>query len=269
MASSSALPKLEHFNVHHPTQYVAHVEINRPAKLNAFIQGYYIPTRMRPRSCRLLLTVTRMWLELRTIFEALSVDPGVRCIVLSGAGDRAFTTGLDVQAAAAESAVFQPALAGDSARQSWLIRRHIIQFQDCISAIERCEKPVICVLHGFCLGLAIDIASCTDVRFCSADTIFAVQEVEIGLAADVGTLSRLPKVVGNYGWVKDVCLTARRFGAAEAEKVGFVQALHADKSKTLEAATQRATLVAAKSPVAVQSTKELLNWSRDHTVQDG
>ena len=210
-----------------------------------------------------------MWLELRTIFDGLSADPNVRAVVLSGAGDRAFTTGLDVQAAAAESPVFQTDSPLDGARRAALIRQHIAEFQDCISAIERCDKPVICALHGYCLGLAVDIAVCADVRVCAADAVFAVKEVDIGLAADVGTLSRLPKVVGNAGWVKDVCLSARLFKAAEAEKVGFVARVYPGKAELVKAAVEWATLVASKSPVAVQGTKELLNWSRDHSVQDG
>ena len=86
---------------------------------------------------------------------------------------------------------------------------------------------------------------------------------DIGLAADVGSLSRLPKVVGNYGWVKEVCLSARVFGAEEVSRVAE------SKGKAVEEALGLAELIASKSPVAVQGTKELLNWSRDHSVQDG
>ena len=82
-------------------------------------------------------------------------------------------------------------------------------------------------------------------------------------------MTRLPKVVGNYSWVKDVCLSARIFEAEEAIKVGFVSMVTENKEKAMESAFKWASLVAEKSPVAVQSTKELLNWSRDHSVQDG
>jgi delta(3,5)-delta(2,4)-dienoyl-CoA isomerase len=128
---------------------------------------------------------------------------------------------------------------------------------------------VICVLHGYALGLAIDLSSCCDVRVCSADTKFAVKEVDIGLAADIGTLSRLPKIVGSFSWVKDVCLSARIFGAEEALRVGFVSDVQPSKQKAFEEALRLATLIASKSPIAVHGTKELLNYSRDHTVQDG
>ena len=207
-----------------------------------------------------------MWLELREVFDSLSTDAEVRAVVLTGAGDRAFSAGLDVQAAG--SSLFQTSTL-DGSRQAAAKRRHITEFQGCVSAIERCEKPVICAMHGYAFGLAIDIAVCADVRLCSADAVFAVKEVDIGLAADVGSLNRLPKIVGNFGWVKDVCLTARQFRPAEAEKVGFVTGVYPDKAQAVTAAIEWASLVATKSPVAVQGTKELLNWSRDRNVQDG
>ncbi|OTA70303.1 ClpP/crotonase [Hypoxylon sp. EC38] len=237
----------KHFLISSPSEYVAHVEINRPSKLNAFTE--------------------EMWIELGKIFAKLSHDPEVRAVVFSAAGDRAFTAGLDVQAAS------QGGLVGDNgeldgARQATKHRRQIVEFQDCISQIEKCEKPVILVMHGISIGLAIDIACCADVRICSRDTKFAVKEVDIGMAADIGTLSRLPKIVSSFSWVKDVCLTARGFGADEALAVGFVSQVLETKAKAIEAATKLASLIASKSPVAVQGTKELLNHARDNTVAD-
>ncbi len=105
-------------------------------------------------------------------------------------------------------------------------------------------------------------------RICSRDVRFAVKEVDIGMAADIGTLARLPKIVGSASWVKDVCLTARDFGAAEALQVGFVSQVHESKATALEAALKMARLLASKSPVGVQGTKELLNHARDHNVRE-
>ena len=130
------------------------------------------------------------------------------------------------------------------------------------------SAAVICVLHGIALGLAIDLTSATDIRICSQDTRFAVKEVDIGMAADIGTLARLPKAVSNASWVKDVCLTARDFGAAEALAVGFVSQVHESKAAAVGAAFKMAEAIASKSPIAVQSTKELLNHARDHTVSE-
>jgi Delta3,5-Delta2,4-dienoyl-CoA isomerase len=128
---------------------------------------------------------------------------------------------------------------------------------------------VICVAHGFCYGLGIDIACATDIRICAQNTRFAVKEVDIGLAADIGTLSRLPKIVGNASWVKEVCLTARDFSVAEALEQGFVSRVFESKADASEAALKLASSIASKSPVAVQGTKELLGYSRDHSVEEG
>jgi len=123
-------------------------------------------------------------------------------------------------------------------------------------------------MHGVSFGLAIDMSTCADIRICTADTKFAVKEVDIGLAADIGTLSRLPKVVGNFSWVKEVCLSARIFSGEEAFRVGFVSHVLNTKAEALAKGMEIAKLLATKSPVAVQSTKELLNHARDNTVAD-
>lgn len=239
----------KHFLLSTPSPYVAHVEINRPSKLNAFYE--------------------EMWLEFKTVFDTLSTDPEVRAIILSGAGAKAFTAGLDVEAASQSGVLGKKGGAPqDVARKAVGIKRHVAEFQDCISSVEKCEKPVICVLHGFSFGLGIDISTCADIRICSADTKFSVKEVDIGLAADIGTLTRLPKVVGNFSWVKDVAMSARVFGAEEAYRVGFVSQVLENKERAIEAALKLATLLASKSPVAVSGTKELLNHARDHNVAD-
>ncbi|PGG99756.1 hypothetical protein AJ80_09300 [Polytolypa hystricis UAMH7299] len=239
--------KYTHFNVTFPREYVAHIETNRPEKLNSFYQP--------------------MWLELRTILDTLSHSPDVRALILSGAGPRAFTAGLDVKAAS--TSLFAKDESLDGARVAARLRRDVLEFQDCVTALERCEKPVIVVMHGISFGLGIDLATAADIRICARDVRFSVKEVDIGLAADVGSLSRLPKVVGHFGWVKEVCLSAREFGAEEAARVGFVNSVHESKEAAIQAGLDLAVSIASKSPVAVQGTKELLNWSRDHSVQDG
>jgi len=239
----------KHFLVDTPAPYVAHVQINRPKKLNAFFE--------------------EMWLEFKTVIDTLSLSSDVRAIIISGAGDRAFTAGLDVQAASQNGILAQTSTTPpDAARKAVLIKRHVQEFQDCVSSVEKCEKPVIIVMHGISFGLAIDMSTCADIRICTSDTKFAVKEVDIGLAADVGTLSRLPKVVGNFSWVKDVCLSARIFSGDEALRVGFVSYVLKTKKEAIGKALEVASLLAEKSPVAVQSTKELLNHARDNKLAD-
>lgn len=127
---------------------------------------------------------------------------------------------------------------------------------------------MICVMHGYTFGLGLDISTCADIRICAADTKFSVKEVDIGLAADIGTLTRLPKVVGSFSWVKDVAMTARIFGAEEALRVGFVSEVLETKDKAVESALKKAAYLASKSPIAVTGTKELLNHARDNNIAD-
>ncbi|KAK0762427.1 hypothetical protein N5P37_005240 [Trichoderma harzianum] len=234
------------FTVTSPKPFVAHVQIQRPDKLNAFSEA--------------------MWLEFGRVFQQLSADADVRAVVLSGAGDKAFTAGLDVQSASQDSTLMSDQK--DPARKAKGMRAQIEEFQASIGAMEKCEKPVIAAMHGIALGLAIDISCTADIRICASNTRFAVKEVDIGLAADIGTLARLPKIVGSTSWVKDVCLTARDFSAQEALAVGFVSQVHEGKEKTVQVAIDLAANIAEKSPVAVQGTKELLNHARDHSTVD-
>ncbi|KAI4113724.1 MAG: hypothetical protein LQ345_005355 [Seirophora villosa] len=292
MAEADSPPTSQYFNLTYPLPYVAHVEINRPEKLNAFVEP--------------------MWLALPPLFSYLSNSPSVRSIILSGAGPRAFTTGLDVAAATTSGPLSQrappeapsptstpsdpnanasnrysqptgtpytsqkpppppPTSPPDPARLARSLLTHITTFQTCISSLERCAKPVIAIMHGYCYGLGVDLSLCADVRICSADTRFAVKEVDIGLAADLGTLSRLGKSVASASWAKDVCLTGREFDAQEALRMGFVSRVvdEGGKEGCLKEGLRWAGTVAEKSPVAVQGTKELLNWSRDRGVEDG
>lgn len=207
-----------------------------------------------------------MWLNLSAIFKKLSHDPSIRAILLTGSGPRAFTAGLDVHAAS-QGTITQTS--SDAARTANTLRRHILEFQDCITALEKCEKPVIAVLHGISFGLALDMCLACDIRFSTKDTRFSVKEVDIGLAADIGTLSRLPHAVGNHSWVKEVALSARIFGSDEALTHGLVSRVCKDKEEAVGEALKLAQLIASKSPVAVLGTKEIINYSRDHSVQDG
>lgn len=246
--ASSDYSNFENFNITFPAEYVAQVQIDRPKKMNAFTEP--------------------MFHNLQAIFNRLSHDPDVRVVILTGNGDRAFTAGLDVKSAA-EGGIILGGGNVDAARKATRLRRHVQEYQDAVSAIEKCEKPVIAVMHGISYGLAIDMTTCCDIRICAKDTRFSVREVEIGLAADVGTLSRLPYSGISMSFVKDVSLTARDWSAQEAMQVGFVSGVYESKQAVLDRALELGKLIATKSPVAVQSTKEVINFSRDHTIADG
>lgn len=207
-----------------------------------------------------------MWTELTSVFDNLSDDPDCRAIVLSGRG-KLFTAGLDLIGAAAIGQ--QLAAVDDVARKAKILSHKIRAYQSTVTSLERCAKPVLAAVHSGCVGAGVDLITAADVRYCTQDAWFTVKEVDIGMAADVGTLQRLPKVVGNQSVVREWCLTGRRFGAAEAEKVGLLSAVFETHAEMVAHAMQVAADIAAKSPVAVQATKKNLVYSLDHTTQEG
>lgn len=138
-------------------------------------------------------------------------------------------------------------------------------WQDAINQIEQCDKPVIAAVSGIAYGLAIDICCACDIRYARP-----YQEVDIGIAADMGTLSRLGNVVGNDSLARELAFTARPFKAEEAVKMGFVsRVVQGGHDGVVDAALALARIIGSKSPVAVLGTKHLLNYSRDHTVAEG
>uniref|UniRef100_A0A8C4WS76 Enoyl CoA hydratase 1, peroxisomal n=1 Tax=Eptatretus burgeri TaxID=7764 RepID=A0A8C4WS76_EPTBU len=156
----------------------------------------------------------------------------------------------------------------DTARKSWHLRQFIKQCQDSFSVLEKCLKPVIAAVHGACIGGGIDMITACDIRLCTHDAWFQVKEVDIGLAADVGTLQRLPKVIGNRSLVCELAYTGRKMMSDEAHCCGLISQIFQDKDSMMDGAFELASEIASKSPVAVQGTKRNLLYSRDHTIQD-
>lgn len=124
-------------------------------------------------------------------------------------------------------------------------------------------------MHGYALGGAIDISCACDIRLCASNTVFSIREAAIGLAADLGTLSRIPKLGISHSWIKELALTARDFSAEEALKFGFVSGVEKTKDDTMKKAMQMAQQITKLSPVAVEGTKRVLDFSREHQVKDG
>jgi delta(3,5)-delta(2,4)-dienoyl-CoA isomerase len=149
------------------------------------------------------------------------------------------------------------------------MERSIIAPQEGITALERCRKPIIVAMHGAVIGGGIDLATAGDIRYCSADTFFSIAEVKVGLAADVGTLQRLPKVVGNDSVVRELAFTGRRMDAEEARHLGLISKVLPNKTECWNAARATAMEIAKLSPIAILGTKISLTYSRDHTTQEG
>jgi Delta3,5-Delta2,4-dienoyl-CoA isomerase len=121
-------------------------------------------------------------------------------------------------------------------------------------------------LFGTLLGAGVDVACCCDIRICAEDTLFSVKEVDFAIAADLGTLTRLPKAVSSGSWAKSVCLTGMPFTAAQALDQGFVSDVYPSKDECIRSAQQLARIIASKSPVATIGVKAIMNHATDHTV---
>lgn len=229
-----------------PRESVFHVEINRPDKYNAMNKAF--------------------WREIGQCFEKLADDKDCRAIVLSGSG-KIFTAGIDL----ADLTEIAGVVMGDDdlARKSRTLRKVIESYQQSFTSLEKCPKPVIAAVHSACVGGGVDLICSADIRYCTNDAWFQIKEVEVGLAADVGTLQRLPKIIGNESLVRELSFSARKMFSSEAFKCGLVSRIFVDKESLLTAALDMASVIASKSPVAVQTTKMALIHARDHSVQEG
>ncbi|XP_029301694.1 delta(3,5)-Delta(2,4)-dienoyl-CoA isomerase, mitochondrial isoform X1 [Cottoperca gobio] len=244
-SSGSAISPYTSLAISHPAESITHVELNRPEKRNAMNRAF--------------------WSEMVDCFNEIAADPDCRVVIISGAG-KLFTAGIDLMDMAGD--ILQPE-GDDGARISWNIRKTIVKYQETFSVIEKCPKPVVVAVHGACVGGGVDLITACDIRLCTQDAWFQIKEVDIGLAADVGTLQRLPKVIGSRSLVNELALTARKMFADEAKSSGLVSRVFADKEAMIAGALEMAGEIAGRSPVAVQGTKINLIYSRDHSVAEG
>lgn len=222
--------------------HIASVAFNRPHKANSLNE--------------------EAWMEMKTIFETLHKDPEVRVIVLSGEGKH-FCAGIDLSMLM-DISQFSESCEG---RKRERVREKIIFLQDCITAIEKCRKPVLAAIHGSAVGGAVDIISACDMRYCTNDAYFSIQEINLGLVADIGTLQRLPKII-NPGIMAELAYTGRKVFGAEAKEIALVNRVYDDKESMMEEVMGIAKEIATKSPLCIRGTKEILLYTRDHTVDE-
>ncbi|TRY72018.1 hypothetical protein TCAL_03386 [Tigriopus californicus] len=244
--SSDAMNKFQALEVKEAAPFVYQVSLNRPEKRNALNKT--------------------MWHEIGAVFEELAHDEDCRAIVLTGNGPM-FTAGIDLNDLTSLASVVTSD--DDVAKKAKVLYKTIRDYQIPFNRLEECSKPVIAAVHNACVGGGVDLITAADIRICTQDTYFQVKEVDVGLAADVGTLQRLPKVLGNQSLVRELCFTARKFPSDEAKHAGFVSQVYPDKETMLNEALSLAKEIAEKSPVAVQGTKSSLIYARDHSVEDG
>lgn len=223
--------------------HIAQVSFNRPQKANCLHK--------------------EAWDEMQLIFERMHDDPDVRVIVLTGEGKH-FCAGIDLSLLMGMQQYNEIDCEG---RKREMIRKFIFQLQDNISAIEKCRKPVLAAIHGACVGGAVDIVSACDIRYCTDDAYFSIKEIDLGLVADIGTLQRLPKII-NSGIVAEMAYTGRKVMGTEAEKISLVNQSFPTREALLEKVMETAKMIASKSPLCIRGTKEILLYTRDHSVAD-
>ena len=224
--------------------HIATVRLNRPEKANAMNAA--------------------MWQEIRQAFTWVDATPEARVAVLQGEG-RYFTAGIDLQLMMG----LGPQIANEcDGRTREALRRVILDMQDTLTSLERCRKPVLAAIHGGCIGGGIDLITCADMRYCSADASFTIKEIDIGMTADVGTLQRLPRLVGE-GITRELAYTGRTFDAAEARSIGLVNRVFDSREALVAGVREIAATIAAKSPLSIRGTKEMITYAREHSVADG
>lgn len=223
--------------------HIATVRLNRPEKANAMNAA--------------------MWQEIRQAFEWVDASSEARVAVLAGEG-KYFTAGIDLQ-----MMMGLPAQIADDCegRMREKLRRLILDLQDTLTSLERCRKPVLAAIAGGCIGGGIDLITCADMRYASSDAFFTIKEIDIGMVADVGTLQRLPKLIGQ-GFTRELAYTGRTFDALEAQSMGLVNRVFESREALYAGVQAIAAEIAAKSPLSIRGTKEMLNYARDHSVAD-
>jgi enoyl-CoA hydratase len=197
--------------------------------------------------------------EITDVFHSLATDDSVWVIILKS-NARIFSAGLDLK----------DAVTGASGGAKQLLDIPIIEKNifECCHAIEECKKPVIAAVHGKCVGAGLDIISSCDLRFCTQDAEFSLREARIGIVADMGVLQRLPLIIGQM-YTRQMAFTGRFFSAAEVAKMGLVIDVYPDQAAMLAAAKTLAEEIMESAPLAVQNTKEVLNYSRFVSLKEG
>jgi enoyl-CoA hydratase len=194
-------------------------------------------------------------------FERFDEDSSVRVAVIKAEG-KSFTAGLDL----VEFGSLLGGGIGPDTREE--LRKTILKCQESINAIERCRKPVIAAVHSHCIGGGVDLLCACDIRMATKDAVFSIRETPMGLIADLGTLQRLPHIIG-HGWFRELALTGRDFTAQEAPQIGFITRIGEDRQGLYEEAKGIASQIAACPPLAVQGAKEVILYSRDQGVYAG
>jgi len=228
------------------TNHVASLVLSRPDELNTMSRDF--------------------WVELGDVLEEINRNSDIRVVVMSSTGKH-FCAGMDLNAFANGVDNIPDDKKPDDARIGEAVYRVAKELQEYISTLEKIRVPVIAAIQGGCVGGAVDLVTACDIRLASSDAFFCIQEINIGMAADVGTLQRLPRIIPDSK-MREMAYTGRRMYAEEAKDTGLVSDTFESQEKLLDAANKLANEIASKSPVAIYGLKAVINYSRDHTVSE-
>lgn len=220
---------------------IARITFNRPEKRNSMLPEF--------------------WSEFPKTIKELSSAGDVRAIVIDAQGPL-FSAGMDLAVFAAVDK-----FKTDSSVAREHLKHLVLSLQEALTVLESSRVPVIAAIQGGCLGAGLDLVSACDIRFATDDAYFCVQEINIGIMADLGTLQRLPRKLPD-GIVRELAFTGDRLTAARAEKLGFVNAVLPTHDALIERALEFAKKIASKPPLVVSSSKECINYANEHHITD-
>jgi enoyl-CoA hydratase len=214
-----------------------------------------------------------LWRDLPRAMEIVGDDADVRAVVVAAKGPH-FSVGLDLKEMGALLGGTEPSTGGQSsgpasgAVKARATRSDVLRLQASITSVARCPKPVIAAVHGYCIGGGVDLIAACDIRLASADAIFSVREAKVAIVADLGSLQRLPSIIGP-GHLAELAFTGTDIGAERAKEIGLVNDVATDAEGVHKAAHELAAEIAANSPIAVQGTKAVLAANEGRTVAEG
>lgn len=205
------------------------------------------------------------WRECPEVFRALDCDDDVRVVLLRGSG-KAFSYGLDLMAMAGELGELISGAPGAAERTRLL--DVIGAMQAGPDAAARCKKPVIAAVHGWCIGGGLDLIAACDVRVCSASARFSLREVKVGMVADIGSLQRLPWIIGE-GATRELAFTGKDIDAQHALRIGLVNEVFDDDDALFAGARRLAEDIARNPPLVVQGIKRVMNARLRPALDEG
>ena len=223
---------------------IAHIVLNRPDELNTMTPEF--------------------WRELPQLVDEISDRGAARAIVVSSTGKH-FSAGMDISVFTSGDLQNDDDVEVGRARANF--RYNVLHLQDTFTAFERARMPVLIAAQGGVVGGAVDMVTAADCRYATEDAWFCIEEINIGMTADVGTLQRLPKLIPE-GVVREMAYTGERMPAARAKEVGLVNEVYPDQETMLDAVMEIAARIASRSPLAIHGTKEMINYTRDHSVAE-